>query len=170
MPSLNWDTVIIGILLGGAGLGFLLRKARMITYLASTYLAYICANELGVWLARFLSNFNLDVGVFVISFGLFFLITIALAVEERFLSNQVHIPMGVYENVEGAFYGMLVGGAFLTLTFMMMHEYAHDLLLQFQARSQLLIHFLNPYLRFFFLVFPIGMIALSSLLGRFKGE
>lgn len=164
MPQLTWDSVLMVILVGGMGLGFLLRKAKIISYIISVYLGFILAQELGLWVTRGLRAFlNFDVNLFYLKFLLFILVVAALATEEYFLSNKIDIPMGIKANFEGALYGLLLSGLFISQVFELMDGAT---LLEIQFKSILAGYLIAN--RVFLVIIPITLICISSVLRRFK--
>lgn len=164
MPQLTWDSLLMMMLLGGVGLGFLLRKAKIITYILSIYLSFILANELGLWITRGIRAFlNTDVSLFYLKFALFVFTLVLLATEEHFLSNQIDIPMGIKANFEGALYGFLMGGLFLSQIFELMDGAA---IMEIQTKSIIAAYIIAN--RIFLVIIPIVVIAISSILRRFK--
>jgi hypothetical protein len=167
MPQLTWDTVFLALIIGGTGLGFLLRKAKIITYIASIYLAYIFAAEIGLSLNRFLRRLNIDLTTFTVSFFLFLLVLVILAVEDRFLNNQISVPMGMFQNGEGAFYGFLMSCLFISRMFALMDS---GTLSRVASRSTIAGYFTNDLIDLFIVILPIAIIATTSLIRRFQGD
>ncbi len=164
MPQLTWDSILLVMLVGGMGLGFLLRKAKIFTYIIAIYLAYIFSNELGLWITRGIRAFlNFDVNIFYLKFVLYILLSGTLMTEEYILSNQINIPVGVKTNFEGAFYGFLFSSLFISNIFTLMDGNISE---EIQRKSIMASYIIVN--RIFIVVIPILIISISSLFRRFK--
>ena len=164
MPQLSWDSILLVFLVVGTGLGFLLRKARIITMCLGIYLAYILASELGIWITRALRAFlNSDINLFYLKLTIFIITVVMLATEEYFLNNQVEIPVGIKANFEGALYGFMMSGLFLSQVFELMDAAR---LMETQSSSVIAGYIVAN--RIFFVVIPIILISITGFLRRFK--
>ncbi|MEI6222798.1 MAG: hypothetical protein WCP97_08605 [bacterium] len=166
MPQLTWDSLLLVIMLGGALLGFLLRKAKIITYIISCFIAFVFANELGVGITRALRSFtNADIKLFYLKFVLFMFVLLALMTEEKFMSNGVSVPMGIFPNLEGALYGWVFSVLFVSNIFQLMDDVT---VMELQGKS-ILAGFIAVN-RLWIVMIPILAICIASIMRRFKSS
>ena len=164
MEYLTWDNIILGLLLLGTLVGFLLRKAEMVVIIVSLALAHFFTEAVGDGLASLLrSMFGQYIPLYYVKIPLFIFSLIILVTEQHLLNNALEFPMGFKNNIEGAIWGVTSSGIFLTSIFMF---------LEYEQRTTL---FSKSYIanvlnanRVFFVIIPIILIMVSSITRRFK--
>ncbi|GEM_PF-5654333 len=164
MQYLTWNNVFLGILIFGTLGGFFLRKAEMVIIVVALGLSHLFTTEIGISVTRFLRNtFNQEIPLFPLEVLLFVVVLVILASEQHLLNNALEFPMGFKNNLEGALWGFLSAGIFLTNVFAYMDYDAFELL----KHESMVANYLSAN-RVFFILIPIALIMVSSITRRFK--
>jgi hypothetical protein len=164
MAYLTWNNVFIAVLIIGTLAGFLLRKAEMVVIVVALSLSHLFTTEVGLFVTRFLrSAFNQEIPLFPLELLIFVVVLVVLSTEQYLLNNAIEFPMGIKNNFEGALWGLVATGIFLTNIFEYME---YDQLIALQKES-IVASYLGAN-RVFFVLIPIIILMISSISRRFK--
>jgi len=164
MAYLTWNNVFLAVLIIGTLAGFLLRKAEMVIIVVSLSLAHLFTTEVGLVIKRFLNSaFNQEIPLFPLELLIFLVVLVILSTEQHLLNNAIEFSMGIRNNFEGALWGFVATGIFLTNIFEYMD---YDQLASLQKESVIAGYLVAN--RVFFVLVPIVILMISSISRRFK--